>query len=201
MFSYPNYENAYPADICYEVEKARVKAAAVESVRIEATQIKQQMKEAADERRKQIGEQLLITAEGELQLQTTNLAVEAKPRNLTNMRKPELVILKHENDRDETIFFIGCKVSDDKKKIFLDGNMVGKSSYLLRKFMSKGIRFYTDTAKAKRIVGQLFCILQEIFSTEITLPDEEGWMKKADGRFEFIEKGALTWKKAMKMCQ
>lgn len=187
--------------LCYEIEKARAKAAAVESVRIEAAQIKQQMKEAADERKKQIGEQLIITAEGELQLQTTNLTVEAKPRNLTNMRKPELVALKHEEDRDEVIFCIGCKVGDDKKEIFLDGNMVGKSSYLLRKFLSKGVRFYTDAAKAKRIVVQLFCILQELSSTDITIPDEEAWIKKKDGCFEFIEKGELTWKKAMKMCQ
>lgn len=188
-------------DDCREIQKAVAKAARIEDIRIQSMQIKGQIREQERERKKAIGEELHITENGELQFVTTNLSVPAIPRQVTNMRSPSLTVLKRQLDEEEQIFEVNCSVGEKEKNVFLERNLAGAGSYILRKFASEGIYFMMQTAKAKKFTVQLIACLQERCNEERLLPEQEGWMKLPDGQFQYVGEGDLTWEKAKKRCK
>lgn len=188
------YEWQYPQTLCYEAEKARVKAEVTANVRLREAEIKQQMREATDERKRHIGEKLVITENGEVEVVTTNLSVEAVPRVCTNLRKPKLELLYTSGDETD-IFRLSCLVANMPVDVYLNSEMVGNGSYLLRKFAAGGIYFCTETAKAKKYAVQLLCIQQQNLADEIWIPNGEGWVKNEDDDFIHIEEDDMTWEK------
>lgn len=193
-------QQAYEND-CREIQKMAAKTVAVENVRIQSMKIKNQIREQEKERKKAVGEKLQILENGELQIVSENLSVQAIPRHVTNMRSPKLTILKRISDEDEQIYLVQCFVGERRENVFLQKNLVGTASYVLRKFGSAGIYFKMETPKAKKFAVQLMSILREICKDEKTLPEREGWMKMPDGQFQYIGKGDLTWEKVKKMCK
>ena len=184
---------------CREIQKAAAKEAAKETVRIQSMQAKNQIREQEKERKKAVGEALQIMENGELQIVTENLSIQAIPRQVTNMRSPRLIVLKRQLDATEQIFQIICFVREEEKNIFMEKNQAGAGAYILRKFASEGIYFKMETAKAKKFVVQLLAILQEDREEEILLSELDGWMKMPDGQFRYVGKEDLTWEKAKKL--
>ena len=184
---------------CREIELVKAKEVAKASVRLEAQAIKAQSKEESEERKRQIFEELCLLESGELALITRNLQIETKPRYITNMRKPYLTVIKRAEDLDDSIYLVACLLNDCKIEVFLDVDMAGKASYILRKFSAVGIIFMVSTAVAKRIISQLMAILIQNSQRVKILPDETGWLKKIDGKFEFFGEEDMTWNRAKKM--
>ena len=159
---------------CREIELVKAKEVAKASVRLEAQAIKAQRKEESEERKRQIFD-------------------------ITNMRKPYLTVIKRAEDLDDSIYLVACLLNDCKIEVFLDVDMAGKASYILRKFSAVGIIFMVSTAVAKRIINQLMAILIQNSQRVKILPDEPGWLKKIDGKFEFFGEEDMTWNRAKKM--
>ncbi len=186
---------------CREIQKAAAKEAAKETVRIQSMKIKNQLREQEKERKKAVGEALQIMENGELQIITENLSVQAIPRRVTNMRDPKLTVLKRMADEAEQIYYVRCFVGERGEEVFLEKNQAGTGSYVLRKFASAGIRFFKGTAEAKKFAVQLISILRGECKEEKLLPEREGWIKMPDGQFQFIGEEGLTWEKVKKLCK
>lgn len=186
---------------CQEIEKVAAKTAAVENVRIRSMQVKSQLREQERERKKSIGELLQIMENGELQIVTENLSIQAIPRQVTNMRSPKLTVLRRQADGTEQVFLINCLVGDKEKEVFLEKNQAGSGTYIVRKFASEGVYFKMETAKAKKFAVQLMAILQEICNETKLLPEHEGWMKMPDGQFQYVGEEDLTWEEVKKRCR
>lgn len=184
---------------CREIELVKAKEVAKATVRLETQAIKEKRKEEREERKRQIFEELSLLESGELALTTRNLQIEAKPRKITNMRNPYLTVLKRAEDLDESIYLIVCSLNNSKIEVFLDVDLAGKASYILRKFSAVGIIFMVSTAVAKQIINQLMAILIQNSQSVKILPDEPGWLRNSDGKFEFFGEGDLTWNRAKKM--
>lgn len=183
---------------CREIEKERAKAAVRESVKLEAARCRQQFKEAEEERKRSICEEVQILSSGELQIVTRNLLVDAKPRHFTNMETPRLTILKRIEDETEKIYLVECEASGRGVQVFLSSDKAGNGTYILRKFASAGIWFSHPTANTKKIAVRIICALMEGPVEEHWLADCAGWMKRPDGKFIFIDEEAITWEKARK---
>lgn len=186
---------------CREIEKAKAKTAAVENIRNQSLQVKQMLRERERERKKAMQDVVQIQENGAIQVITQNLSIESTPRYITNMKFPELTVLKRAEDVDEKIYCVACIVNGQEQQVFLDGNMAGNGSYLLRKFASSGICFVCSAAEAKRLAIQILVLLLNAPKAEKLLPDREGWMKKPDGSFKYVEEGELTWEKVKKQCK
>lgn len=184
-----------------EIQKAAAKEAAKETVRIQSMQMKNQIREQEKERKKAVGEALQIMVNGELQVITENLSIQAIPRRVTNMRDPKLTILKRMADESEQIYYVRCFVGEREEEVFLEKNQAGTGSYVLRKFASAGIRFFKGTAEAKKFAVQLISILREEYKEEKLLPELEGWVKMPDGQFQYFGREDFTWDKLKKLCK
>lgn len=186
---------------CREIQKAAAKTAAIENVRIQSMQVKNQIREQERERKKAVGETLQLVESGELQIVTENLSVQAIPRQVVNMRFPRLAVLKRQIDEAEQIFQIICFVGEKQKNIFLEKDKAGSSAYILRKFGSEGVYFKMETAKAKKVAVQLIAFLLENCGEEKLLPELEGWVKMPDGQFQYFGREDFTWDKVKKLCK
>lgn len=186
---------------CREMQKVAAKEAAKETIRIQSMQIKAQLREQEKERKKAVGEVLQIMENGELQLVSENLSVQAIPRRVTNMRDPKLTVLKRMIDEAEQIYYVRCFVGKREEEVFLEKNQAGTGSYILRKFASAGIRFFKGTAEAKKFAVQLISILRGEYKEEKLLPELEGWVKMPDGQFQYFGREDFTWDKVKKLCK
>ena len=184
-----------------DIRTSSVQASNKANVQLIVAEEKIRLREAAKEREKQVYEELLLTETGEVQLITRNLTIQSQPRKLTNMSNPTLISLKHVSNLDEEVFCIKCIVDNSEKEVFLDRDMAGKASYLLKKFAAAGISFMLPSAEAKQVVIKLFCVLKQASNNEKLLADMEGWMKKPDNTFEYVGEGELTWERARAMCK
>lgn len=171
-----------------------VRATEKEKIRIASAQIRKMQKEEEEERKKAIYEELRIMESGELRIITKNLRIETKPRIVTNMICPSLIVLRRAINNHEKIYKLCCRVAQNEREIFLESNSVGSGTYLVRKFASEGIIFFLPkTASQKKIALQLIAILLKNSRDEKVLPEVEGWMKKTDGTYVFVERREETW--------
>lgn len=184
-----------------DIEKTRAKAEVKAVTRLQERQIRYQMKETEEERKRQQGEELVFGEDGELQLVTTNLSIETIPRRLTNMRKLKLTVLRHAEDSDDRIFRIDFKIGERNDQVYLESREVGNGSYLVKKFASQGAYFMLKSARAKEIAVKILCSLQQMSEDEEILPDEMGWIKMQDGMWHYIGEEEMTWKRAKKLAK
>lgn len=181
-----------------EIMKEKAKAYAREQAKIEAMEYRIAIKESEAERKKSIGEEVQLLASGEMQIVSKNLLVDARPRQFTNMRGPRLAILKRMEDETDEILLFQCTVENRDIEIYIDANNLGNGTYLVRKLAAKGVYFELPSVKAKQVAVRIIGILLHDAETK-WLPECPGWVKYANGDFDFIEEGGLTWKKAKKM--
>lgn len=184
-----------------EIAKAEAKARAVENVRLAGFYQRQMMKEQEVERRKNVYEEIVITSEGEIQIITRNLQIATNPREISNMKKPKLIIFMRMADETEKIFQIKFVLGMEEKQIFLAENLSGNGAYLLRKFASAGVYFKVSSSDSKKIVIQMLCKLLEKCEEKQFLPEKSGWYKMPNGQFHFWEEDMLTWKVVKKLAK
>lgn len=186
---------------CREVQKTIAKANALEDIRLKGLIARQRLREAESERKKSTFEELLITSDGEVQIITRNLTIEAKPRAVTNMTVPHLAILKRLKDATEEIFLFRCIVNNISRELFLNPQKAGKGSYLIKNFVLIGVQFHLPSAKAKELAIQLLALLISAGPEELLLADDEGYTEFPGKGFIYIGEEDLTWKKATKLCR
>lgn len=186
---------------CREVQKTIAKANALEDIRLKGLIARQRLREAESERKKSTFDELLITSDGEVQIITRNLTIEAKPRAVTNMTAPRIVILKRLKDTTEEIFLFRCIINNISRKLFLSPQKAGRGSYLIKNFISIGAYFQSPSAKAKELAIQLLALLISAGPQELLLADDEGYTEFPGKGFIYIGEEDLTWKKATKLCR
>lgn len=186
---------------CREVQKTIAKANALEDIRLKGLIARQHLRQAESERKKSTFDELLITSDGEVQIITRNLTIEVKPRAVTNMTAPHLVILKRLRDTMEEIFLFRCVVNNISRELFLNPQKAGKGSYLIKNFVLIGVYFHLPSAKAKELAIQLLALLISSGPEEILLADDEGYTEFPGKGFIYIGEEDLTWKKATKLCR
>lgn len=186
---------------CREMEKAIAKAKVLEDIRSNALVNRMYLRQAEAERKKATFDELIITSDGEVQVVTRNLAIDAKPRMITNMQNPHIIILKRLKDMTEEILLLQCFVNNSLKKIFLNPKKAGKGEYLLRSFTLAGICFKSPSTNAKDLAMQLLALLLSSQPEERILPDEEGYVDLPGIGLAYIGDEDLTWKKATKLCK
>lgn len=183
---------------CRDVQKSIAKAQALEDIRLKGLADRQLLRQLEAERKRATFDELTITPEGHVQLITRNLTVDARPRSLTNMKAPCVVILRRLADSSDEIFLYKCIVNNLPRKLFLDPHKAGKGSYLLRNFALIGGYFQLPQTKAKDLSVQLLAFLIASDSKEQILPDEEGYVEMPGKGLIYVGKDDLTWKKAMR---
>ena len=186
---------------CREVQKTIAKANALEDIRLKGLIARQRLREAESERKKSTFEELLITSDGEVQIITRNLTIEAKPRAVTNMTVPHLAILKRLKDATEEIFLYRGIENHISRELFLNPQKAGKGSYLIKNFVLIGVQFHLPSAKAKELAIQLLALLISAGPEELLLADDEGYTEFPGKGFIYIGEEDLTWKKATKLCR
>lgn len=191
---------AYYQD-CREVKKSIAKANALEDIRLKGFITRQYLRQLESERKSSTFEELLITSDGEVQIITRNLTIEAKPRAVTNITSPRIVILKRLKDTTEELFLFQCVVNKVSRKLFLNPQKVGKGSYLIKNFILIGAYFHLPSAKAKELATQLLALLISSGPEELLLADDEGYTEFPGKGFIYIGEEDLTWKKATKLCR
>lgn len=168
-------------------------------IQLRNSEMRSLQKEKEEERKKSIHDELQILENGKIQIITRNLRIETSPRDVTNMTSPSLTVLKRAKDDTEQVFRIDCWVEKEKKKVFLDPKSVGNGKYLIGKFVEIGVVFYLPTTSQKKFIVQFIALLLEYRRSERWLPDIEGWMRKMDGKYIFIDEEEETWKYVKKM--
>lgn len=186
---------------CRELQKAIAKANAIEDIRLKGLIARQHLRQLEYERKKSTFDELVITSDGDVQMVTRNLTIEAKLRSVTNMRAPHIVILKRLKDTTEEIFLFRCVVNNISRELFLNPQKAGKGAYLIKNFVLIGVQFHLPPAQAKELAIQLLALLIASGPEELLLADDEGYTEFPGKGFIYIGEGDLTWKKAMKLCR
>lgn len=180
---------------CREVQKEGAKTEIRVNAKLHLNEMKMRRKEEEEERKRGIFEQVAITENGQIIVATQNLQIQAADRKFTNMYMPEMYALRRNGDMMVAAYMLTCKVAGEEKAVFLDSQKVGSGTYVLKKMASEGIGIMSATAKAKEYIRQLVAILLGRSVPEIVIPDGQGWMKREDGKFQFVGEDDWTWEK------
>uniref|UniRef100_UPI003FF1416E hypothetical protein n=1 Tax=Eisenbergiella tayi TaxID=1432052 RepID=UPI003FF1416E len=160
---------------------------------------RQKIKAANSEAQRSIYEEVMITEDGRLEIQTRNLQISAVARELSNIKNPKLTVLKREQNQAEELYLIECNVAGEDKEIYLSPSKIGGGIYLLNKFALAGASINAPTNKAKEYARQLLRLLIVKSNETLILPENAGWMALPDNTVHLVEKGDLLWTDAMKL--
>lgn len=145
------------------------------------------------EKRKEQVEEVAIRGDGDLEIVTLNLDIDAKKRRVCNFKHPCLTRLYSSCDIGE-YFALECEVESRKKEIFLSEEKMGDPVYLLKKLNSKGCEIYASSRKLqKEYVLKILVLLRNNCSRDCCIPDEHGWRTLPDGTLEFVEEDKAIW--------
>ena len=160
---------------------------------IQKAELRQREKEAE----RGIYEEINFDEAGRPYLVTRNLWIDTKPRELSNIRHPQLTCVARRSCLEEYVVVIDCEVNENTRMIYLDPKKIGRGTYLLGKLMVAGVCIYAAEKQAKHYARLLFCWLQ-VYEKKSVIPDEPGWIE-IDGKFVFIPEGRMTWKEIEKL--
>lgn len=182
-----------------EIEITERKQLSKEKVKLWAMQERQKIKSENSEARRSIYEEVMITEDGRLEIQTRNLQISAVARELSNIKNPKLTVLKREQNQAEELYLIKCNVAGEDKEIYLSPSKIRGGTYLLNKFALAGASINAPTNKAKEYARQLLRLLIVKSNETIILPEKAGWMVLPDNTVHLVEKEDLLWTDAMKL--
>lgn len=175
--------------------ETEAKAVITEAVRTDGYERRLRLREEAKEKARAVVEVLDVDDNGRLFVISKNTTVAAKPRGITNMSRPEIIIIRCTNPLKPACYKLTCKIADKKACLFLASEKVGKGNYLLNKLISAGIYFEIQHNKIKPLMLQLLGKLIVTCDVEELVPETEGWVRLPDGRYRFYSEEDLTWKK------
>lgn len=194
--------------IAKEIEMSRIrigeteaKAVITEMIRTDGYERRLRLREEAKEKARAVVEVLKVNNNGELLITSKNISVAAIPRKISNMRNPEITILRSTNELEPPCYKLACEVSAREVCLFLAAEKISRGNYLLGKMISEGIYFEINASKIKPLLLQLFGRLIETCDMEEMVPETEGWVKLADGRYKFFSEEDLTWEKVKELAK
>lgn len=182
-----------------ELSKFKLKCEIKERTKIAAYEKKVELRELEKERSKSVVEVIDVTSEGKLIVTTKNLAIETIPRQVTNMRSPQIRVLSAYDMEEPVCYMLSCFVRDEEKHIFLDSTKLSRGNYMIGKFLEAGIYFEIQPSKIRPLMNQLICRLLETSTGIEMLAENEGWLRIEDGKFKFFSEGDLTWRKVRRL--
>lgn len=179
-----------------EIEKESAKVYVREESKLRIYDSKMMMKQREEERRRSTYEEIVMDRDGNVIVVTRNLSIQAQPRQVTDMRSPQVYIAERKFGKIRRVFIVSCLVGECEKLIFLDAKKIDKGAYLLGKFAEAGISFFAPSARAKDYAKQLLAMLVRN-GVVVEIPDEVGWTVADDGKFWFVDDRRLTWEEIM----
>lgn len=167
---------------------------------LERAALQQQIKNAAEEKRRSIYESVAIAEDGSIIAQTQNLNMPVQPRYVSNMKSPSLSrLIRLENETD-LVYLLTTGVAGSAVSVFLNAERMSSGTYVLNKLSTQGIIFFAETsAKRKSYAQQIIAILISACISSQLIPDTYGWAQLPDGNFKFYGKEALLWPDLMKL--
>lgn len=113
-----------------------------------------------------------------------------------------LTRLIHFTETSEQIFQIDATLNSKPISIFLNCDRIGNGNYLIRKFVSAGIMFNSDSSsRQKEYAKKLICSLAQYSEQTKIIFDAPGWYLTNEHQFIFIDKEALTWEQTFRKTQ
>ncbi len=175
-----------------EIEKEAAKVYVREESKLRVLDSKMMMYQREEERRRSTYEEIVLGPDGNVIVTTRNLSIQAQPRQVTDMRSPQIYIAERASGKIRKVFILSCWIGEREKEIFLDAKKVESGTYLMGKFTEAGVSMLAPSARAKGYVKQLIALLVRN-GMEVDIPDEHGWMMTDEGKFLFVDEGRLTW--------
>lgn len=156
------------------------------------------IREEAEERKRGQYESLSVNHEGKVIIETKSSQMKFEPRNLTNMRFPQIFVAARASCPDDCVFVLDTIVAESRIYVFLDPKKVSSGNYLLGKLATSGIDIFAPSARAKDYARKILAHLMQDRNRQL-IPDEPGWTEWENGKYVFVEEEDLTWQKILKL--
>ena len=153
---------------------------------------RERFRQSVEENKKAVYESIEVYQDGSVVTTTQNLWIDSRPKEISNMRFPELFIAARSSNLNEKVFVLTCKVAGIELIVYLNPERVGSGTYILGKLAAVGIDIWAPSTKVKEYARRLITMLVQNGKDSI-IPDELGWMKTENGEFTFVEEGRMTW--------
>ena len=176
-----------------EIEKDRQKMINRKEVQIAYDNARDLRRQAVAEKKKQQTDEVAFRENGELEIVTVNLDIEARKRKLCNFTHPKLTRLYTEGEREE-FFVLECVVGGRETEVFISAEKAGKPAYLLKKLNAKGCEIYASSRRLQEdYTIKLWTLLLHTSTCECCVPTTYGWHTLPDGSMEFIDENTTLW--------
>lgn len=173
--------------------------AAKAQIRLSEFQEKERQKEYTRELRRAQYEALSISEAGMVTIETQNLQIQAKKRQVCNFTSPNLELLCKLGDEEDNIYQIGFILNQKQRYIYLLPELSEKGTYLLRKFNSVGACIMGATlAQEKRYAKELVRLLIENCLCRQIIPVQRGLICIKGGTPILVKEDILIWQDYMK---
>lgn len=181
-----------------EVDAANAKALFKRDMALDLECRKLCIREAYEENKKTLYDEVIIRENGEFEIITRNLSFDAKPRKLCNFAKPEMIKLFNEKDVVE-VLMVKIEIGEKKFELYLAANRIGDSKYLAKKFSEVGCEIYANNRRLREeyLHKMVVCMMNRI-DRACYVPDKRGWNRNSDGTFKFVGPDSPIWKEVLK---
>lgn len=105
-----------------------------------------------------------------------------------------LIRLLHGGNTDEQIFWVKGLINQKSFSVYLDSARIGTSSYVHRKLLSAGVKFYSDSvSQQKELARKLITALLSNCNETESIYDTPGWHLSPGKTFIFTDQEDLSW--------
>lgn len=181
-----------------EVEKAVWKQHLLNQEKIDFEQKKIRLQEYRKEMQKAKYEEVYFIAQGEIEVRTKNLLVDAPKRRLSNFQFKNIFRLKS-TDGNDNFYLLELFANMKNIQVFLNGEKVGKPDYLMKKITEVGGEIYANKRREREnILIALWTKMCSLCEKTIIIPSHIGWIRDGNKGYKFIEKEDLLWEDIVK---
>lgn len=166
------------------------------------------LKEAIAEKKRGIYEEIEVSPDGTILIQTKNSAIDTMPRSITNMAMPKLTRYIRMGNPCEAAYELHVTVGNSERLAYLADNNISSGTYLLRKLKACGVSIYKDKeAEQKKFAVDLIAFLISRGIGEEPIPDDAGWtffpntFGSSEDTYKFYKEEDLTWKQLMNLAK
>ena len=185
--------NLYQRDV-WEIEKDMQKAYNHKAIQLAYDETKERQRQRTAENKKKQTDEVAFRENGELEIVTVNLDIEAKKRKVCNFIHPKLTRLYTEGESEE-FFVLECVVGGRETEVFFSAEKAGDPLYLLKKLNAKGCEICAPSRRLQEeYATKIWALLLNTSSSECNVPSEYGWRILPDGTMEFIDENAMLWR-------
>ena len=175
--------------------KLRIKADA----EIQTAEQKQWLKAMEAEQKRSQYHDIAIDSNGTV-VEISNSSNPSDTQHLIcNARYLTPILLLRASNTDDQILVVQGLINENSFSVFLNPTQIGACSYVYRKLLSAGVKFYADSVSLQKALARnlIVTLLSNCNQTEY-IYDTPGWHLSPDKTFIFIDQEDLSWTKITK---